>query len=136
MGIKRLNYKNKILKETIIPKLRNDIPYLDNNVYYEFPNDESKFPLCVIGINDSPLTYDVNQTEMISAITIEMSILDEHISDCIDLEFEISNVMLGLGYTRQEPTTPYRNEKYDKFQIDIRYRIAYNLLNETFQRLI
>lgn len=136
MEIKRLNYKNKILKQTIIPKLRNDIPYLDNNVYYEFPNDESKFPLCVIGITDSPLTYDVNQTEMISAITIEMSVLDEHISDCIDLEFEISNVMLGLGYTRQEPTTPYRNEKYDKFQIDIRYRIAYNLLNETFQRLI
>lgn len=136
MVMKRLNYKNIILKNLVIPKIRNDIERLNNNVFYSYPRDDAEFPLVVVNINDSPYAWNINHEELISAITVSISLLDEYESDCLDLEFDVSTCMLELGYTRQEPTTPYWNSNYDKWQIDIRYRIAYNILTESFQRII
>lgn len=136
MVMKRLNYKNIILKESVIPKLRKDIERLNNNVSYRYPQEEAEFPLVVVSISDSPYAWNTSKEELISAITVSISVLDEHESDCLDLEFDVSTCMLELGYTRQEPTMPYWNSNYGKWQIDIRYRIAYNILSESFQRLI
>lgn len=136
MEYKRINYKNLILKEIVIPKLRNDIDRLNNNVLYTYPNESAKFPLVVVNISDSPNTYDIGQYELINNITVSMNILEEYQSDCMDLEFDITNCMFELGFTRLEPTEPYKNERYDKFQIDIRYKIAYNTLDGTLIRTL
>ena len=136
IGYIRTNYRNLILKEHVIPKLRENVESVENRVYYSFPKDEATFPLIIVGINDNPSVYDISQNEVISNITVSVQILHELQSACMDLEFEVSTCMLRMGFTRQEPTEPYRNENYGKFQIDINYRIRYNSLTGNYERVI
>ena len=135
-GYKRINYKNLILKEMVIPKVRESIERLGGRAYIDFPRNEPKFPLITFNINDNPSIYDVMLYEVISNITVNAQLLDSEIGKVQDLEYELSNCMVSLGFTRQEPTQPYRKEAYGKFQIDIRYNIRYNALTQNFERAI
>jgi hypothetical protein len=133
MEVERMNYKNLVLKEMVIPKLREDITRLNNNVLYDFPKTDAKFPLVVLNVSDMPLTRDIQKREILSSITVKVSILEDYQSECMDLEYDITTCMLDLGFTRLEPTEPYKNESYDKFQIDIRYKIRYNAITKAFE---
>jgi hypothetical protein len=136
MELKRINYRNLILKQVVIPKLREKIERLDGNVKYDFPKDKAKFPLIIVNINDSPNKYDIYQNELTTTITITMSMLEEYQSDLMDLEFDVTTCMLEMGFTRSQPSMPYKNANYDKYQIDISYKIGYNLLSGEFERRI
>lgn len=134
--MKRENYRNKILKESVIPSLRDSIDYLNGNVVYNYPETNAKFPLVVCNIYDTPRIYDVSKNELITTIVINMDYFHNKMSDVLDLCFDVESVMIKLGYTRTAPSQPIKNANNNKWEITQQFRIQYNALIGHLERTI
>ncbi len=132
----RINYRNKILKEMVIPKLRDDIRHLENRVYYNYPETKAKFPMVVCNVYDVPRAYDISHNESITTIVINFYYYHEKMSSVMDLCFDVETAMIDLGFTRTQPSQPFKNGANGKWEVTQQFRIQYNALIERLERTI
>lgn len=119
------------LENDIINLLKRDV---FSNVMGSYPSGTSVFPLITTSMNSTPKEYDISKNIVKERVSFTIRIWETKKTSCVKTRKKVENVMLGFGFTRNNPTEIIVDRSNDKYYTSEQFNIIFNKMTNQFER--